>query len=97
MYDFVVGIMSFIMIIDDDKKTRAGRQNRVYWIVQAPILVKFRNWSCLEVEGEQLGEFLHAKRADSHCDELKQAMGKSPVCLVDLSQGAFICLVESLR
>jgi hypothetical protein len=59
--------------------------------------MKFRNWSCLEVECEQLGKFLYAKGADGHCDELKQAMGEFPFCLVDLSQGALICLVERLR
>jgi hypothetical protein len=54
-------------------------------------LVKYRNWSCLEIECEQLGEFLDAKRAVSHCNKLKQAMGEFPVCLIDLSQGAPIC------
>ena len=94
LYDFAPGIKN--IIIDDGKKTVAGRQNGVHWILQAPILVKFRNWSRFEVKCEQLSEFVYAKRADSHCDELKQAMGEFPVCLVDLSQGALICLVERL-
>ena len=96
LYEFVVGIRSFIIdfIIDDGKKTGAGRQNRVYWILQAPILVKFRNWSCLEIECEQLSEFLYVKWAESHCDELKQAMRYFPFCFIDLPQGALICLVE---
>jgi hypothetical protein len=67
----------------------------VHWILQAPILAKFWNWSCLEVECEQLSEFLYAKRADSHCDELKLTMGEFPVCLVDLSQGAVMAYVSS--
>jgi len=95
LYEFVVGVRSFM--IDDGKKTGAGRQNRVYWILQTPILMKFRNWSCLEVECEQLSEFLYAKRAESHCDELKQAMRYFPFCFIDLPQGTLMsrraCLV----
>jgi hypothetical protein len=34
---------------------------------------------------------LYAKGADSHGNELKQAMSEFPVCLVDLSQGALSC------
>src|SRR6266852_3534312 len=96
LYDFA-GVIIISFIIHDSKKTGAGRQNRLHRILQAPFLVKFRNWSCLEVECEQLSEFLYVKRADSHCDELKQAMGEFPVCLFYLSQGALICLVERLR
>jgi hypothetical protein len=58
--------------------------------------VKFRNWSGLEIECKQLSQFFNAKRAESHCNELKQAMGEFPVCLIDLSQVALICFVQSL-
>jgi hypothetical protein len=73
---------------------KLGQADRMYWILQAPIPVKFRNWSCLEVECEQLSKFLYAKRADSHRDELKQAMGYFPFCFIDLPQGTLVCLVE---
>ena len=89
--------LSWGLMIDDGKKTEAGRQNRVHWILRAPILVKLQNWPCLEVECEQLSEFLHAERVDSQRDELKQAMCEFPVCLLDLSQGALVCLIERLR
>jgi hypothetical protein len=80
--------------IDDGKKNGAYRQHRIYWVIQAPTLLKFRNWSCLEIECEQFGKFLDAKRAGGYCNELKQAMGKFPVGLIDLSQGPLVCLVE---
>jgi hypothetical protein len=58
--------------------------------------MKFRNWSCLEIECEQFGEFLNAKRAGGYRNELKQSMGEFPVGLIDLSQGPLICLVQRL-
>jgi hypothetical protein len=82
--------------IDDGKQTGACRQHRVYWIFQPPTLIKFGNGFCLEVECEQLGEFLYAKRAGSDCNKLKQTMGEFPVCLIDLSQAALISLFQRL-
>jgi hypothetical protein len=55
--------------------------------------MKFRNWSGPEIECEQLSEFFDAKRAGSCRNELKQPMGELPVCLIDISQRALICLV----
>src|SRR6266403_3947837 len=93
LYDFADTIIFFI---DDGEKTGACRLDRLYWIIQAPSLVKFRNWSCLEIEREQFSELLDVKWAHSNCDKLKQAIGNFPHCLTDLSQGALICLVERL-
>jgi len=58
--------------------------------------MKFWNWSCLEIECEQFGEFLDAKRARGYRNELKQSMGEFPVSLIDVSQGPLICLVQRL-
>jgi hypothetical protein len=58
--------------------------------------MKFRNWSGLKIECEQVREFLNAKRAGSHCNELKHAMGEFPLRLIDFSQGTLICPVERL-
>jgi hypothetical protein len=59
--------------------------------------MKFRNWSCLEIEckqfaellafdfkAEQVGQFLDAKRVGGYRNELKQSMGEFPVGLIDL-------------
>ena len=82
--------------IDNGKQTGCRRQNRINRISQAPTLMEFRNWSSLEIECEQLGEFLDAKRAGRYRNELKQSMGEFPVRLIDLSQGSLICLVQRL-
>src|SRR5258708_17819986 len=52
--------------------------------------MEFRYRSRLEIECKQLGEFLDAKRAGSHCDELNYAMGKCPVCPLNSSQRALM-------
>jgi hypothetical protein len=68
----------------------------MYWIFWAETLVKFRNWSCLEIKCEKLREFLDTEWAASYCDTLQQAVSKFPVRLVDLEQRALICVVERL-
>ena len=83
-------------VVDNGKQTRTRGQHRVYWIFHAPILMKFWNWSGVEIECEQLGEFLNAERAGSHRNKLKEAMSKLPVRLIDLSQGALVCLIQRL-
>jgi hypothetical protein len=96
LYDFSRRISIDIIFLDNGKQTGACPLYRIHWISRAPILMECRNWSCLEIECEQLSEFLDAKRAGSHCNELKQPTGEFPVCLVDPSQGALICFVQRL-
>ena len=60
-----------VSAINNSKKTGAGRQHRVDWILQAPTLMKLRNLSCIEVECEQLGEFLDTEGAASDRNKLK--------------------------
>jgi hypothetical protein len=79
--------------IDNGKQTGACRQYRIDCVLQAPILMKFGNWSDVEIESEQLGELLDTKRVVSHFNKLKEPMSEFPVRLFDFSQGALICLV----
>src|SRR6266403_3812011 len=57
--------------VDYRKQTRACTQYGVYWVVRAQIFIKFRNWSCIKIECEELSKFIDAERAESHCDALE--------------------------
>jgi len=69
-------------------------KHRVYWIFEAPILAKCRDLPCLEIECEELCQFLDSERAVNHCNALNEPSGKFPVSVTDLVQCAFICFIE---
>ena len=64
LYNF--GFVLRISRIDNGKQTGACGQDRVYGIFQTPSFAELGDWSGLEIECEQLGKFLDAKRAGSH-------------------------------
>jgi hypothetical protein len=57
-------------VADDGKQAGACRQHRD-WIFKALIFMKFRNWSCLEIECKYIGQFLDKKGAAGHRNKLK--------------------------
>jgi hypothetical protein len=81
--------------IDDGEQTAAGGQDGFHRIIWAPILAKFGKRFRFEVEREQVGDFLNAKRAGSHRNALEQTMGEFPVRFTDFAQGALVRLIEA--
>jgi len=59
--------------------------------------VKLRNCPRLEIKCENFRQFLDSKRAGSHGDADEESLGRFPLCLLNLSQSAFICLIKRLR
>jgi len=59
--------------------------------------VKFRNFPRLEIKCENFRQFLDSKRAGSHRDADEESLGRFPLCLFNLLQGAFIRLIKRLR
>ena len=68
--------------------------NRIF---RAPILVKFRNCPRLEIKCENFSQFLDSERPGSHSDAEEEASGRFPLCLLNLSQSALICLIKRRR
>ena len=59
--------------------------------------MKFWNFSRLEIKGENFRQFFDSERARSHGDTNEESSGRFPLCLFDLSQSAFICLIKRRR
>jgi hypothetical protein len=85
LYD--LGIVEF----DKGKQCGACGKHRFEGIFQVPILPKFWDWPCTEIECEELSQFFDSERTGIYGDALEELSSKFPVRLVDLSQRAFVC------
>src|SRR6266850_2269419 len=87
-----------VRIVGIDKRNQCGAsgQYRLEWVFQAPILAKFRYGSFAEIKCEKPRQFLGTERPGSDGNTLEHSVGKFPICLIDLSQGAFICFIDRL-
>ena len=82
---------------DNGKQTGAGRQHRLSRVFGAPFHLKNGGGPYVEIERKKVCEFFDTKWAGSYSNALENVVSIFPILLIDLSQRAFVCLIEGNR
>ena len=86
-----------VIPINNGDETRARGHHRFFWVFWAPSCIKCRDGCLVELDCKDLRKFVDAKRANRHCETLKQSLGVFSFPLVNTQQRAPICFVQRLR